>query len=81
MNTQKGAATTAAKQKRYKNRKLMPKNVAEYLSSINRITTEYAGWMFDESCSEFVSDMKELRQFSMYILETYGDNIRDRRFR
>jgi len=79
-----GAATTAAKQKRYKNRKKMPKNVADYLWTINMVVEgffDYGNWMFDENCSEFTADMEELRRFSMYILETYEDNIRDRRFR
>ena len=76
-----GAATTAAKQKRFKIRKKMPKSVSDYLWSINTVMFDYADWMFDETCSEFTADMEELRRFSMYILETYGDNIRDRRFR
>lgn len=75
-----GAATPAAKQKRFKNRKKMPKNVADYLKAVNDIEF-WAGWQFDENCSEFTSDFEELRRFSMYILETYEQNIRDRRFR
>ena len=75
-----GAATKAAKQKRFKNRKKMPKNVADYLRIVNDIV--FLGmWQFDENCSEFTSDMEELRRFSMYILETYEQNIRDQRFR
>lgn len=76
-----GAATTAAKQKRFKNRKKMPKSVSEYLWSINQLIFLEGIWEYDENCSEITADMEELRRFAMYILETYEDNIRDRRFR
>lgn len=81
MEAQNGAATTAAKQKRFKNRKKMPKRVSDYLSSINMLIFQDGIWQFDENCSELAADMEELRRFSMYILETYEENIRDRRFR
>lgn len=80
MDTQNGAATTAAKTKRFKRRKKMPKDVADYLRAVEDVVY-FQAWAFDENCSEFTSDMRELLRFSMYILRTYEENIRDRRFR